>query len=45
MINCIVIGYLRGTCTSVKMLKGYILTCWNGEGEHAHLSECWRGTW
>ena len=25
MIKCIVIGYLRGTCTSVKMLKGTYL--------------------
>jgi len=23
MMKCIVIGYLRGTCTSVEMLKGY----------------------
>jgi len=27
------------------MLKGYMLICWNAEGGHAHLSECWRGTW
>ena len=32
MIKCIVIGNFRGTCASVKMLKGYILTCWNAEG-------------
>ena len=40
MIKCIVIGYLRGTCTSVEMLKGYMLICRNAEGVHAHLSEC-----
>jgi len=26
MIKCIVIGNFRGTCASVKMLKGYIGT-------------------
>jgi len=45
MIKCIVIGNLRGACASVEMLKGYILNCWNTEGVHPHLSECWRGTW
>jgi len=25
MIKFIVIGYLRGTCTSVEMLKGYMV--------------------
>jgi len=43
--KCIVIGNFRGTCASVKMLKGYMRICWNAEGVHAHLSECWRGTW
>jgi len=41
MIKCIVIGNFRGTCATVEMLTGYILTCWNAEGVHAHLSECW----
>jgi len=45
MIKCIAIGNLRGTCASVEMLKGCIHICWNVEGVHAHLSECWRGTW
>jgi len=45
MMKCIVIGNFRGTCGSVDMLKGYIFTCWNAEGVHAHLSECWRGAW
>jgi len=22
-----------------------MLICWNAERVHAHLSECWRGTW
>jgi len=35
----------RGTCSSVWMLKGYMLICVNAEGVHAHLCECWRGTW
>jgi len=30
---------------SVEILKGYILTCWNVEGVHSHLSEYWKGTW
>jgi len=34
MIKCIVIGYLRGTCTSVKMPKVYILICRYAEGVH-----------
>jgi len=34
MTTCIVIGNFRGTCASVKMLKGYILICWNAEGIH-----------
>jgi len=45
MIKCVVIGILRGTCVSVEILKGYILICWNAEGVHSHVSECWRGTW
>jgi len=45
MKKCIVIGHFRGICASVKMLKGYILICWNAEGVHAHLSECWMDTW
>jgi len=44
MIKCIVIGYLRTTCTSAEMMKGYMLTCGNAEGVHAHLWKCWRGT-
>jgi len=39
-----VIKSFRGTCASVKILKGYILICWNAVGIHARLSECWRGT-
>jgi len=34
-----------GACSSVEMLKGYMLIYWNPGGVHAHLSECWRGTW
>ena len=34
----------KGTCSSVKNLKGYILICWNAAEVHAHLSEYWRGT-
>jgi len=34
MTKCIVIRYLRGTCTSVKMLKGYMLICQNAEEVH-----------
>ena len=34
----------KGTCVNVKILKGYILNCWNAVGVHAHLSECWSGT-
>jgi len=30
----------RGACSSVETLKGYMLTCWNAEGVHAHLPEC-----
>jgi len=29
----------RGTCSSVEILKGYMVICWNAEGVHAHLSE------
>ena len=35
----------EGACSSVEMLKCYILICWNAEGVHAHLPICWRGTW
>jgi len=35
----------RGTCSSVKILKGYMLDFRNAEGAHAHLSECGSGTW
>ena len=34
IIECFVIGNFRGTCSSVKMLKGYMLICWNTEGVH-----------
>jgi len=40
-----VIGNFGGTFSSVNMMKGYMLICWNAEGVHAHLSKCWRGTW
>jgi len=40
-----VIGNFRGTCSSVEILKGNRLICWHAVGVHAHLSECWRGTW
>ena len=39
MIKCIVIGYLRGTCTSVGMLKGYMVRERLGTpvlGQHVH---------
>jgi len=45
MIIYFVVGHFRGTFSSVNMLKGSMLICWNAEGVHAHLSECWRGTW
>jgi len=39
-MNIIIIKYLvirnfRVTCSSVKILKGYILICWNAKGVHA----------
>jgi len=34
MIKCIVIGNFRGTCASVKMLKGYMLIFRNAAGVH-----------
>jgi len=45
MTRCFVIRNFRGTYSSVKMLKGYLLILQNAEGVHAHLWECWRGTW
>jgi len=45
MIKYFVIRNIRGTCSSVEMLKGYMLIFRNAKGVHAHLSECWRGTW
>jgi len=44
MIIYFVVGHFRGTFSSVNMLKGSMLICWNAEGARAHLSECWRGT-
>jgi len=35
-----VIKSFRGTCSSVKILKGCILICRNAVDVHAHLSEC-----
>ena len=37
--------YFRGTCSSVEILKGYMLIFRNAEVIHAHLSECSGGTW
>jgi len=37
-----VIKSFGGTCSSVKILKWYILIFWNAVGVHAHMSECWR---
>ena len=34
MIKCFVIGHFRGTCSSAKMLKGFMLICRNAEGLH-----------
>jgi len=47
MIKYFVIRNFRGTCSIVHLSKWwrYTLICWNAEGVHAHLSECWRGTW
>jgi len=45
MIKLFVIRNVRDTCSSVEILKGYILICWNAEGVHIHLSECYRGAW
>jgi len=44
MIKYIVISNFRGTCSSVEILKGYMLIFRNAEDVHAHLSECWRGS-
>jgi len=44
MTKYFVIRNFRGTCSSVEMLKGYMLIFRNTEGVHAHLSGCWRGT-
>ena len=40
-----VIRNFRGTCSSEEIPKGYVVIFRNAEGVHAHLSECWRGTW
>ena len=32
MIKYFVIRNFRGTCSSVEILKGYMLSCWNAEG-------------
>jgi len=45
MTKCLVIRNFRGTCSSVEILKWYMLSFRNPEGVHDHLSECWRGTW
>jgi len=34
MIKYLVRGNFRGTCSSVDMLKGYIIICRNAEGVH-----------
>jgi len=34
MITYFVIGNFRDTFSSVNMLKGYMLICWNAEGVH-----------
>jgi len=44
MIKYFVIRNFRGTSTSVKMLKGYVVICRNTEWVHGYLLECWRGT-
>ena len=31
---------ISGTCSSVEILKGCMIICWNAEGIHAHLPEC-----
>jgi len=38
MTKYFVMRNFRGTCSSVEMLKGYMVVCWNAEGVHAHLS-------
>jgi len=45
MTKYFVIRNCTGTCSSAKVMKGYMLIRWNAEGVHIHLSECWRGTW
>jgi len=40
MTKYFVMRNIRGTCSSVEMLKVYMVFCWNAEGVHAHLSEC-----
>jgi len=45
MMKYFVMRNFRGTCSSVEMLKGYVLICWYAIWVHSHLSESWRGTW
>ena len=40
MIKYFVIRTFRGTCSSVEMLKGYMLIFWIDKAVHAHLSHC-----
>jgi len=40
MMKYFVITNFRGTCSSVKILKGYMFSFCNAEGVHTHLSEC-----
>ena len=44
MTKYFVLRDFRDTCSSVEILKGCMVVCWNAEGVHAHLSECWRST-
>jgi len=45
MTTNFVIRNVRSTCSSVEMLKGYMLIFRNAERVHMPLLECWRGTW
>jgi len=45
MTTNFVIRIFRGACSSIEMLKGYMLIFRNAEGVHTPLLECWRGTW
>jgi len=40
MIKYFVIRNFRGTCSTVEILRGYMLIHYNAEQVNIHLSEC-----